>query len=216
MKLTLLWAICSCLLLVGLTTLNAQNTPPFSISEKGAITSTAQSHDGAKIYQFKLHEPIFPAAWRTVQRAIDDAETTTRPVMILTDTGPLIALLDADDRHHQRCRSAIEKLPAEPMLTTWPCFTEAIYLLGSVGGYSYQKQLWNLYTAGRLCLHTSSASEVERMNKLMDTYQDTPMDLADASLVAAAESLSIQQIFSLDSHFYIYRLPDGSVLQVTP
>ena len=136
--------------------------------------------------------------------------------MILTDTGPLVALLDIDDRHHQRCRVAIEKLPAEPMLTTWPCFTEAIYLLGAVGGYSYQKQLWNLYIAERLHLHTSSLSEVERMNKLMDTYQDTSMDLADASLVATAESLGIQQIFSLDSHFYIYRLSDGGVLQVIP
>lgn len=38
--------------------------------------------------------------------------------MILTDAGPLVALLDVDDRHHQRCRAAIEKLPAEPMLTT--------------------------------------------------------------------------------------------------
>ena len=38
--------------------------------------------------------------------------------MILTDTGPLVALLDADDRHHQRCLTAIRQLPAEPMLTT--------------------------------------------------------------------------------------------------
>ncbi len=136
--------------------------------------------------------------------------------MILVDTGPLVALLDVDDRHHQRCLAAIRELPAEPMLTTWPCFTEAIYLLGAVGGYPYQAQMWRLYTAGRLYLHLFSAAEVERMNKLMDTYQDTPMDLADASLVAVAESLNVQQIFSLDSHFYIYRLFDGSVLQVIP
>ena len=54
------------------------------------------------------------------------------------------------------------------------------------------------------------------MHQLMDTYQDTPMDLADASLVAVAESLKIQRIFSLDSHFYIYRLNDSNVLQVIP
>ncbi len=76
--------------------------------------------------------------------------------------------------------------------------------------------MWRLYTAGRLYLHLFSPAEVERMNKLMDTYQDTPMDLADASLVAVAESLNVQQIFSLDSHFYIYRLFDSSVLQVIP
>lgn len=136
--------------------------------------------------------------------------------MILTDTGPLVALLDGDDRHHHRCLAAVKQLPAEPMLTTWPCFTEAIYLLGAVGGYLYQAQLWRLYAAGRLSLHSFSSAEVERMCKLMDTYQDTPMDLADASLVAVAESVNTEQIFSLDSHFYIYRLLDGSVLQVVP
>lgn len=43
-----------------------------------------------------------------------------------------------------------------------------------------------------------------------------PLDLADASLVAVAESLRQHQIFSLDSHFYIYRLLDGRVLQIIP
>ena len=134
--------------------------------------------------------------------------------MILTDTGPLVALLDFDDRHHQRCLAAINKLPAVPMLTTWPCFTEAIYLLGSIGGYRYQSSLWSLYTAGRLHLHAFSSAEVDRMYKLMETYRDTPMDLADASLVAVAESLGLHQIFSFDSDFYIYRLLDGQVLEV--
>jgi len=32
------------------------------------------------------------------------------------------------------------------------------------------------------------------------------MDLADASLVATAETLGIRQIFTLDSDFYVYRL----------
>ena len=134
--------------------------------------------------------------------------------MILADTGPLIALLDADDRHHQRCVDGIKKLPAAPMLTTWPCFTEAIYLLGATGGYSYQEKLWQLYETKRLTLHTPSFPEVGRMHKLMETYQDTPMDLADASLLAAAEALGARQILTLDTHFYVYRLAGGDVLEV--
>jgi len=38
--------------------------------------------------------------------------------------------------------------------------------------------------------------------------------LADASLMAVAESRGIRDIFSIDSDFYIYRLADGSVLNV--
>jgi hypothetical protein len=52
--------------------------------------------------------------------------------VILTDTGPLVALLDRDDSHHAACIEASKHLPAAPLVTTWPCFTEAMYLLGEV------------------------------------------------------------------------------------
>jgi uncharacterized protein len=133
---------------------------------------------------------------------------------MLTDTGPLVALLDADDPHHAECTEATQRLPSGPLLTTWPCFTEAMYLLGEVGGHTYQASLWALLTAGRLLLVDLTASEVERMAVLMSQYQNVPMDLADASLVAVAESRSFQRVFALDSDFYIYRLADGSALEV--
>ena len=136
--------------------------------------------------------------------------------MILIDAGPLIAILDANDKHHKSCLQAMAQLADETMLTTWPCFTEAIYLLGSRGGYRYQAQLWRLYTAGELHLHRASSNEITRMRILMETYQDTPMDLADASLVAVTESLNLTSIFTIDSHFYIYRLNNGRPLQVIP
>ncbi len=40
------------------------------------------------------------------------------------------------------------------------------------------------------------------------------MDLADASLVAAAERLSIRHIFTIDSDFYIYRFRDGTAFEI--
>ncbi len=136
--------------------------------------------------------------------------------MILTDTGPLIALLDKRDNHHKRCLDAIKMLPAEPMLTTWPCFTEAMHILGSVGGYRYQVILWKLVQETKLELHDLTLSEIKTMNNLMGKYQDTPMDLADASLVALAEHGTMKRIFTIDSDFYIYRLSDGSMLEVIP
>jgi predicted nucleic acid-binding protein len=42
------------------------------------------------------------------------------------------------------------------------------------------------------------------------------MDLADASIVAAAEALIISAIFTIDSHFHAFRLHDGSALSVLP
>ena len=136
--------------------------------------------------------------------------------MTLTDTGPLVALLDSDDRHHSECVSVLKRLPAAPLLTTWPCFTEAMYLLGAVGGYSYQAALWRLRNDKRLVLHDLSAAEIDRMATLMEKYADTPMDLADASLVAVAEGRSMKRVFSIDFDFRIYRLKSGQAFDVVP
>ncbi len=134
--------------------------------------------------------------------------------MILTDAGPIVALLDADDPNHSACLTTAQSLPPEPMLTTWPCFAEAMYLLGAVGGHRYQAELWQLWKTGRLLLHDLEFAEVQRMPALMEKYRDTPMDLADASLLVVAESLSLRRIFSIDRDFYIYRLADGTALEV--
>src|SRR2546430_3456855 len=139
-----------------------------------------------------------------------------RTEMPLPDTGPLVALLDADDPYHATCTAAAQRLPSSPLLTTWVCFTEAMYLLGAVGGYRYQAALWHLRSAGRLVLHDLTAAEADRMAVLMERYQDTPMDLADASLVVVAESRALHRVFTTDSDFHIYHLADGSTLEVVP
>jgi predicted nucleic acid-binding protein len=51
---------------------------------------------------------------------------------------------------------------------------------------------------------------------MMKKYKDTPMDPADASLIAVAESMKFRQIFTIDSDFRIYRLSDGSALEMIP
>ena len=49
--------------------------------------------------------------------------------------------------------------------------------------------LWRWRSDGRLTLLDLTAEEVDRMAELMAKYKDRPMDLADASLVVAAERL---------------------------
>ncbi len=63
-------------------------------------------------------------------------------------------------------------------------------------------------------LHDLTPAEADRMAALMQQYRDTPMDLADASLVAVAESRTLRRVFTTDSDFYVYRLADGSALEV--
>ena len=134
--------------------------------------------------------------------------------MTLTDTGPIVALLDKDDALHTACLVILGHLPRGPLLTTWPCFTEAMYMLYQAGGYRYQDSLWQWRRDGRLLILDITEAEAERMDALMKQYQNVPMDCADASLVVVAESRGYTRQFSMDSDFYIYRLTDGSVLEV--
>lgn len=134
--------------------------------------------------------------------------------MILTDTGPIVALLNADDQYHDRCISTLRGLEPDTLLTTWICFTEAMYLLGSIGGYHYQKALWELQGSGKLVLHELTPEETARMRYLMEQYQDTPMDMADASLVAVAESNSLRSVFTNDRDFEVYRLWGATAFRI--
>lgn len=50
----------------------------------------------------------------------------------------------------------------------------------------------------------------------MGIYRDVPMDFADASLVSTAEILNLTQIFTLDRHFYAYRIHGKTPFSVLP
>ena len=105
---------------------------------------------------------------------------------------------------------------AGPLVTTWPCFTEAMYFLGDLKGWQGQKALWHFVERNGLRIHSPPEAEVRRMTVLMETYSDMPMDLADASLVAAAETLGSRRIFTLDSDFRVYQIGGSMPFEVVP
>ena len=135
----------------------------------------------------------------------------------LTDTGPLFALVDPNNQpdQFQRCLSAMLALPV-PLVTTWPCVSEAMHLAGRTGRWQMQALIAELIITRTLKIHTPSDEETVRALELMRICQDKPMDLADASLVALAETAGYTRIFSIDSDFYVYRLADGTALEVVP
>lgn len=135
--------------------------------------------------------------------------------MTLTDAGPLVALIDADEPDHQLCRTVLGQLRL-PLVTTWPTFTEAMYLLSRAGGPIGRQALWKLVLTARLDVVDLSRTAVERSAVLMDTYADLPMDLADATLVALAEERGERRMFTLDNDFDVYRLHGRQRFAVVP
>jgi predicted nucleic acid-binding protein len=135
--------------------------------------------------------------------------------MTLTDAGPLIAIIDADEPDHQVCVEALDQLTL-PLVTTWPAFTEAMCLLARAGGIRGQSALWKLVQSTRLVLADLSPALVEQSARLMDQYADRRMDLADATLMALAEERGDRRIFTLDADFQIYRLRGRQHFEVIP
>ncbi len=69
---------------------------------------------------------------------------------------------------------------------------------------------------GEIKIHPPNDKEWERVSELMEQYQDTPMDLADASLVSLAELSGLRRILTLDSDFYAYRINGTETFEVIP
>jgi predicted nucleic acid-binding protein len=127
----------------------------------------------------------------------------------------MFALVDEGQEAHLRCKDALPAM-SKPLITTWPRFAEAMYLAGRAGKWPRQRALWKLVTDGLVTFHHPSTAEIARMHILMEKYHDMPMDLADASLVAAAETLGLKRVFTIDSDFYVYRINGREAFEVVP
>ena len=127
--------------------------------------------------------------------------------MLIIDTGPLVALFDPRDPDFQGCHEILAKID-EPLYTTEAVLTEAFHILdpNSRGAHGLVKFILEGYV-GMLALDKVVLS---RSFELMDQYSDRPMDFADATLIASAESRKIKSVFTLDvNDFSTYKIKRG-------
>lgn len=119
------------------------------------------------------------------------------------DSSGLVSLLDRNEVGHEQCLAAIERYGG-PLHTTWPAFTEAMYLLHQRVGWNGVEALWAMCGRAHLRIADQGPGAQVRMHDLMSTYRNVPMALADASLVTLAEERREQRILSLDPDFHVY------------
>lgn len=127
--------------------------------------------------------------------------------MTLADTGPLVALFDPADASHRRCRERLAAIE-EQVVTTVPVLTEAFHLLtpDSHGA----RKLMEFVDDGGMSVWWFDDAALHRAVELIIQYRSAAMDLADASLVVAAERLRARRVFTLDRRdFAIYRIRRG-------
>lgn len=103
-----------------------------------------------------------------------------------------------------------------PLISTLPVLTEAMHLLGHRLGWRGQEAIWMLIDHEDLTIHRFGARLLSRCANLMSQFSDLPMDFADATLVAVAESQRAPVVFTLDSHFRVYRARAGRSIRTVP
>lgn len=133
---------------------------------------------------------------------------------VLVDAGPLVAVLNARDRHHRVCVEALTRMRA-PLLSTWMPVTEAMYLLDF--SMAAQAALLEMIERGALEILELLPEDLPAIRRVMKKYRDQPMEFADASLVQMASRLGLNEIFTLDRRdFSVYRLARGRSFRILP
>jgi predicted nucleic acid-binding protein len=121
---------------------------------------------------------------------------------VVVDTGPIVALLDADDRQHAWVKAQFARL-RPPLITCEAVLTESCFLIAREGGdASAVIELVERRVLSVAQLFDADAASIAR---LMRRYENVPMSLADACLVRLIERTSQATLFTLDSDFEIYR-----------
>ncbi len=121
---------------------------------------------------------------------------------IIVDTGPLVAFLTEAEALHGWVASKFTELPA-PFVTCEPVLAETFFLLSRLPDGA--RRFFDLLGSGLLEIELSVLGEREALGKLIHKYKDLPMSLADACLVRLAELHPKASVFTLDTHFRVYR-----------
>jgi uncharacterized protein len=125
--------------------------------------------------------------------------------MVIADTGFWLALTNSKDPDHAQATDVLRRLD-ESLITTWPVVTETCYLLLKRHGPWFPRRFLEDLASGALQVFDLQPEHGRQISRLMESYADLPMDLADASLVILAEDLGHGRILSTDRRdFGVYR-----------
>src|SRR5215469_219458 len=123
---------------------------------------------------------------------------------VLVDAGPIAALLDRRDVHHEWAKQQIAQM-RHPLVTCEAVLSEAFFLLAPIrAGMDSLSGL----LGEQLIRVDSDFSFYKHVNEILNNikrYNDVPMSFADACLVRMTEIERDSLIFTTDRDFLMYR-----------
>ncbi|MGH7571901.1 MAG: type II toxin-antitoxin system VapC family toxin [Gemmatimonadota bacterium] len=126
--------------------------------------------------------------------------------MIVADTGAIVALIDADDRHHGPLLQLFDQDP-DAWILPWAILPEVDYLLLTHVAPYVELAFVHDLADGRYAVEWGDESDLSRARELCDQFSDLHLGLTDAIVLAVAERLAAGAIATLDlRHFGAVKL----------
>lgn len=122
---------------------------------------------------------------------------------VLLDTGPLVALMNRRDRHHEWAATQWAEI-VPPLSTCESVLAEACFLLKDLD--DGPARVLEFVARGVLKVPFRIESDAGPVANLLRRYASVPMSLADACLVWMVQRDARASVFTLDEDFRIYRI----------
>jgi predicted nucleic acid-binding protein len=118
--------------------------------------------------------------------------------VIVADTTAVVALIDADDRHHERLAALFQADP-DAWLLPWAILPEVDHLLRAHVGADAARAFLRDVAEGRYALDRGEPGDLPRAADLGERYADQGLGLVDAIVIAVAERHRAAAIATLDA-----------------
>lgn len=137
-------------------------------------------------------------------------------MVLILDTGPIVAALDADDTDHAACSQLLTET-YETLLIPSPVLVEVDYWLVKRGGPGVWQQFVTDITRGAYRVEDLTDADLGRAAELEVTYADLRLGLVDAAVLTVCERLGETKVASLDHrHFRAVKPAHCGYLDLLP
>lgn len=135
---------------------------------------------------------------------------------LVLDTGPVLALLDADDPDHDRCVQMISEIN-ETLVVPEATLVEIDYWCRKLLGVGVWRTFIDDIAEGAYRLVGLNASGYQRASQIEERYDDLRLGLVDAAVITTCELLDETKVATLDRrHFAVVRPSHCESLRLLP
>ncbi|BDT89333.1 type II toxin-antitoxin system VapC family toxin [Nocardia cyriacigeorgica] len=133
---------------------------------------------------------------------------------LIVDANVLVAVMNRRDKRNQEMRALLSSRSDQFIVTPY-VVAEVSYLLQKYAGAQAEIQFMEAVANG-VFREEFDSKDTDRIIELMRQFASFPLGAADASLIAVAERLQVNDIATVDNHFRAVKTAGLDYLNVLP